>query len=66
MTVAAVVTRGRGKVAACRIGLGGVAPAAVRAASAEAALVGRPLDRASGGGGGHGGRSADIAPFDDS
>ncbi len=47
VTVAAVVTRGRGKVTACRIGLGGVAPVAVRAASAEAALVGRPLDRAS-------------------
>ena len=65
VTVAAVVTRGRGKVTACRIGLGGVAPVAVRAASAEAALVGRPLDRASAEAAGKA-ALADIAPFDDS
>ena len=53
-----------GEVAACRIGLGGVAPTAVRAPSAEAALLGRPLDRAAAE---EAGRRAveDIDPFDD-
>jgi CO/xanthine dehydrogenase FAD-binding subunit len=46
VTVAAVVEVAGGSVAACRIGLGGVAKHVVRAVSAEAALNGRPFDRA--------------------
>jgi CO/xanthine dehydrogenase FAD-binding subunit len=64
VTVAAVVREADGKVAACRIGLGGVAPTAVRATSAVAALLGRPLDRAAAV---EAGRHAadDIDPADD-
>jgi CO/xanthine dehydrogenase FAD-binding subunit len=64
VTVAAVVREEGGKVAACRIALGGVAPHAVRARAAEAALLGRPLDRAAAE---EAGRRAveDIDPFDD-
>ena len=47
VTVAAVVSVSGGKVAECRIGLGGVAASAIRAPSVEKALAGRPLDRAS-------------------
>ena len=46
VTVAAVVAVVDGKVDACRIGLGGVAPWPVRAPSVEKALIGKPLDRA--------------------
>jgi len=65
VTVAAVVREEGGKVAACRIALGGVAPTAVRAKSAEAALLGRSLDRPAAE---EAGRRAveDIDPFDDS
>ena len=51
-------------MAACRIALGGVGPSVVRASSAEAALTGRPLDRAAAE---EAGRRAveDIDPFDD-
>ena len=64
MTVAAVVREDDGKVAACRIALGGVAPSAVRAGAAEAALVGRPLDRDAAGEAGRLAAEA-IDPFDD-
>ena len=47
VTVAAVVSVSGGKVAECRIGLGGVAASAIRAPSVEKALAGKPLDRAS-------------------
>jgi len=47
VTVAAVVTVERGVVSQCRLALGGVAKSAVRAASVEKALTGKPLDRAS-------------------
>jgi CO/xanthine dehydrogenase FAD-binding subunit len=65
VTVAATITVQGGKVAGCRIALGGVAPSAVRARAAEAALTGRALDR---GAAEEAGRRAveDIAPFDDS
>lgn len=65
IAVAAVVRQEAGRVAACRIVLGGVAPSAVRAHAAEAALVGRSLDRAAAA---EAGRRAveDIDPFDDS
>jgi CO/xanthine dehydrogenase FAD-binding subunit len=65
VTVAATITVQGGKVAGCRIALGGVAPSAVRAPAAEAALTGRALDRAAAE---EAGRRAveDIAPFDDS
>jgi CO/xanthine dehydrogenase FAD-binding subunit len=46
VTVAAVVAVVDGKVDACRIGLGGVAPWPVHAPSVEKALIGKPLDRA--------------------
>lgn len=46
-SVAAMVTVRNGVVAEARIVLGGVAPAPYRAAKAEAALVGKPLDEAS-------------------
>ena len=64
VTVAAVVREEGGAVAACRIGLGGVAPTAVRAPAVEAALDGRPLDRAAAE---EAGRRAveDIDPADD-
>lgn len=45
VTVAAVVTLANGRVADCRIALGGVARHAVRAKSVEAALSGKPFDR---------------------
>jgi CO/xanthine dehydrogenase FAD-binding subunit len=45
VTVAAVVESTGGVVTAARIALGGVAPRAVRATSAEQVLIGRPLDR---------------------
>ena len=47
VTVAAVVSVDGGKVAQCRVGLGGVAGSAIRAPSVEKALTGKPLDRAS-------------------
>jgi CO/xanthine dehydrogenase FAD-binding subunit len=65
VTVAAVVDIAAGKVARVSIGLGGVAKSAVRASSVEAALLGKPLDRANA-------ETAakqavhDIEPFDDS
>jgi CO/xanthine dehydrogenase FAD-binding subunit len=64
VTVAAVLIEDAGKIAAARIALGGVAHRAVRARAAEAALVGRPLDRAAAE---EAGRRAveDIDPFDD-
>ena len=51
-------------MARCRIALGGVGAGVVRAPSAEAALTGRPLDRAAAE---EAGRRAveDIDPFDD-
>jgi len=42
--VAAVVAVADGVVSSVRIALGGVAPRPVRAAAAEAALLGRPLE----------------------
>lgn len=64
VTVAAVVVETDGRVAACRIALGGVAPTAVRSPSTEAALTGRPLDRAAAEEAGR--RAADdIRPADD-
>jgi CO/xanthine dehydrogenase FAD-binding subunit len=64
VTVAATVEVSDGLVARCRIALGGVGPGVVRASSAEAALTGRPLDRAAAV---EAGRRAveDIDPFDD-
>ena len=64
VTVAATVEVADGRVARCRIALGGVGPGVVRASSAEAALTGRPLDRAAAE---EAGRRAveDIDPFDD-
>jgi CO/xanthine dehydrogenase FAD-binding subunit len=44
VTVAAVVALADGVVSSVRIALGGVAPRPVRAAAAEAALLGRPLE----------------------
>ena len=64
VTVAAVVREDDGKVAACRIALGGVAPRVVRAGAAEAALVGRPLDRDAAAEAGRLAAEA-IDPFDD-
>ncbi len=53
-----------GKVVACRIGLGSVAPVPLRARAAEAAILGRPLDalplEAA-----RGALLADISPIDD-
>ncbi len=65
VTVAAVVEVSDGVVTRCRIALGGVGRAVVRASSAEAALTGRALDRAAAE---EAGRQAaqDIDPFDDS
>ncbi len=65
VTVAAVVREEEGRVAACRIALGGVAARVVRATSAETALTGRPLERTSAE---EAGRRAveDIDPFDNS
>ena len=62
--MAATVEVSDGRVARCRIALGGVGPGVVRASSAEAALTGRPLDRAAAE---EAGRRAveDIDPFDD-
>lgn len=64
VTVVAVVTMEGGRVAACRIALGGAAPTAVRAPSAEKALVGGALDKAAAE---EAGRRAvdDTAPADD-
>jgi CO/xanthine dehydrogenase FAD-binding subunit len=45
VTVAAVVEQSGGVVQRARIALGGAGPRPVRAAAAEAALAGRPLDR---------------------
>jgi CO/xanthine dehydrogenase FAD-binding subunit len=47
VTVAAVLDVAGGKVAGCRVALGGVAKSAIRAPSVEQALIGRPLDRES-------------------
>lgn len=64
VTVAAVVSVSAGAIAQCRIALGGVGKHALRAPSVEAALTGKPLDRA-------GVEAAarrvvdDIEPFDD-
>jgi len=63
-TVAAVVVEANGVVESARIALGGVAPRPCRAPSAEAALVGRPLDTASAEAAGVAAR-ADAAPFTD-
>jgi xanthine dehydrogenase YagS FAD-binding subunit len=46
-SVAAMLTMGNGVVQSARIVLGGVAPRPYRAAQAEAALVGKPLDETS-------------------
>jgi CO/xanthine dehydrogenase FAD-binding subunit len=46
VTVAAVVATSGGVVSECRLALGGVARTAIRAASVEKALIGKPLDRA--------------------
>jgi CO/xanthine dehydrogenase FAD-binding subunit len=64
VAVAAVVEVSGRVVARCRIALGGVARSVVRSRSAEAALTGRPLDRAAAE---EAGRRAveDIDPFDD-
>ena len=53
-----------GKVAECRIALGGVAKSAIRAPSVEKALTGKPLDRASVEAAAHEAQQ-DISPFDD-
>jgi CO/xanthine dehydrogenase FAD-binding subunit len=45
VTVAAVVSVSGGKVAECRVALGGVAGSAIRAPSVEKALTGKPFDR---------------------
>jgi CO/xanthine dehydrogenase FAD-binding subunit len=45
VTVAALLDIDGGKVAGCRIALGGVARSAIRSPSAEKALIGKPLDR---------------------
>jgi CO/xanthine dehydrogenase FAD-binding subunit len=64
VTVAAVVTVAGGKVATCRIALGGVGTCPLRATSVELALTGGPLDRANAQVAAA--RAADdIAPFDD-
>jgi CO/xanthine dehydrogenase FAD-binding subunit len=47
VTVAAVIETREGTVASARIALGGAGPRPMRAPSVEAALIGRPLDRAS-------------------
>lgn len=64
VTVAAIVETKDGKVADCRVALGGVARRVARATSVEKALVGKPLDRL------HVEKAAveaakDIDPFDD-
>src|SRR5690606_29190539 len=64
VTVAAVVETADGKVATCRIALGGVANTVVRATSVEAALMDKPLDRASAEEAAEY-AAKDIAPFDD-
>lgn len=47
VTVAAVITQEGGRVASARLALGGAGPRPIRAPTAEAALIGRPLDAAS-------------------
>ena len=65
VTVAAVVGLKDRTVASCRIALGGVARHAVRAKAVEAALLGKPFDRAHVEAAARA-ASADIDPFDDS
>lgn len=64
VTVAAVVGTSSGVVSSCRIALGGVAKSAIRAGSVEAALTGKPLDRANVEAAAKE-AAKDIAPFDD-
>jgi CO/xanthine dehydrogenase FAD-binding subunit len=64
VAVAAVVETTGGVVTSARIALGGVAPRPVRAGSAEAVLIGRPLETDVLDEAGRAAR-ADIAPFDD-
>ena len=64
VTVAAVIAADAGIVSACRIALGGVAKSAVRALSVEAALAGKPFDRANVEAAAAEARN-DIAPADD-
>ena len=64
VTVAARIEMAGGTVSGCRIALGGVAPRPVRAKSVEAALQGRPFDRASVDAAAAA-ASADIEPFTD-